>query len=190
MNLLKIIDRAAFSITVAAGAVAAMAGGFNWPRTAVVAGCIAVIAPIVNRMTTARQQTVLLDQLGPRSLSTKQRERLIGSLRTGAPFQLWVAHNRQEAEPSHFHKQIFDAFKEAGLNTQWFGGMTNTTVGIEISGDPSAEKTRLMDAFTAANIPFLPIEFTDSGGKNWGLAVWIGVNPGPSSPVEGVRSFV
>lgn len=181
MNLLKIIDRAAFSVTVCAGAVAAIAGGFNWTRIAVVAGCIAVIAPIVNRIATAGQQKALLDQLGPRSLSSGQRERLIRSLRLGAPFQLWVAHNRNEAEPSHFHKQFFDAFNEAGLSAQWFGGMTNTTVGIEISGPPSAEKTRLMEAFNVASIPFLAIEFTDPGGKNWCLAVWIGVNPGPSS---------
>ncbi len=174
MKLLKLIDRTAFLVTVVAGAVAAVAGGFNWTRTAVVAGCIAVIAPIVNRVTNARQQKAM----GPRSLSTKQHQQLIESLRAVPTFELWVAHNRQEAEPSQYHKQLFDALTEAGLKTKWYGGMNNTTVGIEISGTPSPEKTHLMNAFTAAHIPFLPIEFTDAAGQHWGLTVWIGSNPG------------
>ncbi|WP_445145080.1 hypothetical protein [Dyella sp. Tek66A03] len=181
MNLLKIVDRTAFSVSVIAGITAAMASGLGWTKTAVAAGCITVIAPIINRIATARQQRVLLKQLGPRSLTSKQRLRLIESLRLGASFHLVVAHNRHEAEPSNFHKQIFDALSEAGLQTNWFGGMTNTTVGVEISGIPSAEKTRLMAAFVAAEIPFLPIEFTDAGADKRGIEVWIGVNPGPAA---------
>jgi hypothetical protein len=173
MKMIRFVDRAAFYVTVAAGTVGAIAGAYNWSRAAIAAGCIAGLAPIVNRITAAREQKMK----GPRSISPKQRERLIKRLRNSPLFKVWVCHNREESEPSQFHEQISDALKEAGLDVHWFGGMNNKTVGIEIAGSVSPEKTLLMAAFTAAGIPFLEVEFTDDQGKFWGLSVWIGSNP-------------
>lgn len=181
MKVLTAVDLVAFCITIAAGILAALAGGLGLTRTAVAAGCIAVVAPIVNRIATTSQQKALLRQLGPRSLSSGQRRQLVELLRVGPSFELWVAHNRHEAEPTQFQKQISDALSEAGLKTKYFGGMNNSTVGVEISGDTSPEKTRLMNAFAGARIPFLEIRFTDRQGQHWGLGVWIGSNPGASS---------
>ena len=179
MKWLVRLDVGAFVLSVAAGSTAAVAGWRHWSGLALFAGCVAVIAPIVNRVIAGRQQKALLELLGPRRLSAEQRRRLISSLKAGPTFSVWVAHNRREAEPSQLHNQIYQALAEAGLQAKWFGGMNNATVGIEISGPPSPDKTRLMDAFTAAAIPFLPIEFSDPSGEHWGLAIWIGSNPPP-----------
>jgi hypothetical protein len=172
MKLLNFVDRSAFYVTVAAGTVGALAGAYNWSNTAVAAGCVAAIAPILNRVTAAREQKMR----GPRSLSDKQRQQLLGALQ-GCSFKVWVCHNMEEAEPSAFHAQLFEMLKQAGLDPQWFGGMTNKTVGVEIAGEPSPDKAVLMQAFRKADIPFQEVAFTDDHGKSWGLSVWIGTNP-------------
>lgn len=172
MKLLKFVDRIAFYITVAAGAFGAVAGARNWTNAAVTAGCVAAIAPILNRVTAAWDNKLR----GPRSLSNKQRLRLTQVLQ-GCSFKVWVCHNRHEAEPSEFHSQLFEALKEAGLDAQWFGGMTNSTVGIEIGGVPSPDKAVLMQAFRTAGIPFLNVQFSDDPTNHWGLSIWIGTNP-------------
>jgi hypothetical protein len=172
MKLLNFVDRTAFYMTVAAGTVGALAGAYNWSNTAVAAGCVAAIAPILNRITAAREQKMR----GPRGLLGKQREQLLKVLQ-GCSFKVWVCHNRQEAEPSEFHAQLFQVLKQSGLDPHWFGGMTNKTMGIEIAGEPSADKSVLMQAFRNAGIPFQEVEFTDDPGKFWGLSVWIGTNP-------------
>jgi hypothetical protein len=172
MRLLSFLDRTAFYVTVAAGTVGAVAGVYNWSNTAVAAGCVAAIAPILNRITATREQKMR----GPRVLSEKQREQLLIALRDCA-FKVWACHNRHEAEPSNFHAQIFETLKQAGLDAQWFGGMTNSTVGVEIGGQPSPDKTKLMQAFRKAGIPFQEVVFHDDHGNRWGLSVWIGTNP-------------
>nr|WP_315525796.1 hypothetical protein [uncultured Achromobacter sp.] len=179
LNLLTTLDRMTFVASVAAGIIAAVAGATGWTATAVIAGCVAAVAPIANRLAAAKQHQKLLADIGPRTLLEHQRKRLVEFLQSGPSFDVWIAHNRREGEPASYHAQIFDAFKAAGFDPKWFGGMTNTTIGIEISGAPSDEKARLMGAFTAAGIPFLPIVFTDKEGERWKLAVWIGSNPGP-----------
>ncbi|WP_394065437.1 hypothetical protein [Alcaligenes sp. WGS1538] len=179
MKILSTIDRVIFFVSVTAGATAAIAGGFGWTYTAVIAGCIAAAAPIVNRITATKQHEKLLADIGPRTLSAGQRKQLVQSLKQGPAFEVWIAHNRHEGEPANYHSQIFGAFEEAGFSPKWFGGMTNTTIGIEISGDSTPEKTRLMNAFAAADIPFLPITLTGREADHWKLAVWIGSNPGP-----------
>jgi hypothetical protein len=55
-------------------------------------------------------------------------------LSKGAAFKVWVAHNWQEAEPAAFHAQICNASKAGGLEIMCFGGMSNSTTGIELSG--------------------------------------------------------
>jgi len=172
MRLLNFVDRTAFYVTVAAGTVGAVAGAYNWSNAAVAAGCVAAIAPILNRITAAREQKMR----GPRGLSNKQRQQILTVLQ-GCTFKIWVCHNRHEAEPSKFHAQLFETLKEAGLDAHWFGGMTNSTVGIEIGGKPSSDKSKLMQAFQKASIPFQEIEFMDDPGNTWGLSVWIGTNP-------------
>jgi hypothetical protein len=172
MKLLNFVDRTAFYVTVTAGTVGALAGAYNWSNTAIAAGCVAAIAPILNRLTAAQEQKAR----GPRALSMKQRQQLSKMLH-GSTFKVWVCHNRHEAEPSKFHAQLFEALKETGLDTQYFGGITNSTDGIEIAGQPSPEKSLLMKAFRAAGIPFQEVVFTDDHGNHWGLSVWIGTNP-------------
>lgn len=173
MKLLKFVDRGAFYVTVAAGALGAVAGARNWTNAAVAAGCVAAIAPILNRFAAAREQKMR----GPRSLSAKQHQQLLDVLQ-GCAFKVWVCHNRHEGEPSKFHAQLFETLKQAGLDPQWFGGMTNSTVGIEIAGVPSPDKSLLMQAFWKAGIPFQEVEFTDDPANHWGLSIWIGTNPG------------
>lgn len=180
MKSLRLIDVGAFTVSIIAGSVAAIAGGAGWTSTAVVSGCIAALSPIVNRVVTSRQHADLLSQLGPRKLSPRQRAILVERLRAGSSFKVWVAHNRLEAEPSQFHKQIADTLTAAGLDVEWFGGMNNSSVGIEIAGTPSPEKTRLLEAFSLAKIPFRVIEFSDPGGQYFGLSIWIGSKPSPS----------
>lgn len=177
MNFVKISDQVAFYACVLGGTTGAIATILNEPLIAGIGCAVAAIAPIVNRIVSGR--TLL--QLGPRSLAKTQRKILIEKLRTGLPFTLWVAFNREEAEPSEYRHQIDEALTEAGLQTQYFGGMTNATKGIEISGQPSPEKTLLMAAFSAARIPFVEVVFADAkdSEKGFGIVgIWIGVHPG------------
>lgn len=177
MNFAKISDQLAFYACVLGGTTGAIATILNEPLVAGVGCAVAAVAPIVNRIVSGR----ILLQLGPRSLTKTQRKILIEKLRTGLSFKLWVAVNRHEAEPSEYHRQIYEALTEASLQTQYFGGMTNSTRGVEISGQPSPEKTLLMAAFSAARIPFVDIVFTDAQDPDQGfggVGVWIGVNPG------------
>jgi hypothetical protein len=74
MKMLKTIDLVALRISIAAGLAAAVAGGSGWALIAVIAGCVEVIALFVNRTATSRQNRALLTQLGPRSLSSTQRQ--------------------------------------------------------------------------------------------------------------------
>lgn len=164
------MDRLAFIVTVIAGAIAAVAGWYSWQITAVVAGCTAAVVPIINRLTAKRIA-------GPRSLSPRQRNTLIESLRSSPTFELWVSHNMEEAEPSALHAQLIETLSSAGLETKWYGGMTNKTIGLQISGEPSLEKARLMKAFKLARIPFQEVIFTDATSFN-GVGIWIGQNRG------------
>lgn len=175
MNWIKISDNIAFCASVLGGVIGAIATILNEPLVAGIACTVAAIAPIVNRVVSGKT----LSKFGPRSLSKKQREILIEKLRSGPPFTLWVAFNRHEAEPSEYRRQIEEALTEAGLTTQYFGGMTNSTKGIEISGQPSPEKTLLMAAFSAAKIPFLDVIFKDAQDPKNGfgiVGIWIGVH--------------
>ncbi|MEO8298810.1 MAG: hypothetical protein ABI574_13485 [Burkholderiales bacterium] len=97
------------------------------------------------------------------------------ALKAGTPFKVWVAHNRREAEPAAFHKQMCDALKQGGLDVQWFGGMTNSTVGVEVAGPDGSDKVRLMKALQAGRVKFLNVEFTDDTQNHWGVSIWIGV---------------
>jgi len=172
MKFVKFIDRGAFYLTVAAGTAGAIAGAYGRTDIAVAGCCVAAIAPIFNRVVAVREQRAR----GPRALSGKQRISLQKALQ-GASFKVWVCHNRDEAEPAKFHSEMVDALKASGLDPQWFGGMTNRTIGLEIAGNPSPEKSILMKAFRAAGIPFQDVHFTDDSGGHWGLSIWIGSNP-------------
>ena len=91
MRLAQLIDRAAFSVAVFAGGLAAVAGWRGWVMTTVVAGCVAAIAPVASRIA---GNADLRRKLGPRQLSTAQSEVLVQTLKQGAPFKIWVGHNR------------------------------------------------------------------------------------------------
>ena len=156
MSLAKFVDRFAFAISVTSGVVAAFAGGHGWTRTAVASGCLAAIAPIVNRWTGARLT------FAPRALSNRQSAILKTALREGPRFSIWLNHNRMEGEPAAFHAQLHEALKDAGLDVKWFGGLNNSTTGIEISGPDIPEKARIMKAFKAAEIKFTNIIYTDA----------------------------
>jgi len=67
-------------------------------------------------------------------MTAKQQTRIADELKAGPSFEVWVCHNRQEAEPAAFHALMCEALKKGGLDVQWFGGMTNSTVGVEIAG--------------------------------------------------------
>lgn len=94
---------------------------------------------------------------------------------------IWVCHNRHEAEPSAFQKQISEAIEAAGHEARYFGGMSNAQVGIEVSGEPTPEKQLLMVALAHAGIPFTNIILTDDVSGIWGLAIWIGTKPSPKA---------
>lgn len=181
MKLWKVIDRVAFLATVFAGTLAAFAGGYGWAITAVVAGCIAAVGPIVNRIAAARLNRRLMSQLEARSLTPKQREHLVEALQGQPRMSIWVCHNRHEAEPSAFQRQVSEALEAAGHEAKYFGGMTNAQAGIEISGDPTPEKQLLMTALARAGIPFTNIVLTDDRSGHWGLAIWIGTKPSPEA---------
>lgn len=172
MNAIQFFDRVAFVTTVLSASVSAAAGGYGWTKTAVVSGCIAAMAPIVNRIANNRALTPLL----PRALTPKQCLKIAEKLREGPPFKIWVAHNRHEAEPAAYHAQLCDVLKAGGLDISWFGGMTNTTIGVELSGPETDEKQRLMSALDAASVKYQPIVFTgDPQSERHGIALWIGV---------------
>lgn len=156
MSFAKFVDKFAFTISVTSGVVAALAGGYGWIRTAVVAGCLAAIAPIVNRWTSARLA------FAPRVLSDLQCAVLKAELSKGPSFSIWLNHNRQEGEPAAFHEQLNAALKDAGLDVKWYGGLTNATTGIEIGGPDIPEKARIMKAFRTAKIKFTNVTYTDA----------------------------
>ena len=172
MNAIQLLDRLAFSVAVVSASIAAAAGGYGWTKTAVISGCIAAIAPIVNRIASNRA----LAPLQPRIITPKQYETISAALKEGAPFKVWVAHNRHEAEPSAYHAQVCEALKAGGIDTAWFGGMTNSTVGVELSGPEGLDKQRLMIALSAAGVKYQPVIFTDDPqNERHGVALWIGV---------------
>lgn len=156
MSALKFLDKLAFIVSVSSGTVAAFAGGYSWTKTSVVAGCIAAVTPIINRWTSGRLT------FAPRTLSTRQVATLQTELREGPSFSLWLNHNRKEGESAAFHAQFNDAMMAAGLNVKWFGGLTNTTTGIEVSGPNIPEKMRIMKALKSAKIKFTNVEYTDA----------------------------
>lgn len=171
MRGFKAMETASFFVSVIAGASSAVAGWQGWTITSVITGCLAAIAPIAGRFATNRLS-------GPRRLTVGQFETLKRELRKGAPFKIWVAHNRHEAEPRAFHADMVKALKASGLEAQWFGGMTNSTVGIEVSGPEGPEKDRIFSALKLAGIPYQPIVFTDQGGPfTEEVAIWIGTHP-------------
>jgi hypothetical protein len=172
MSAIQFIDRFAFTTTVVSASVAAAAGGFGWTQTAVISGCIAAIAPILNRIATNRA----LAPLQVRVLTPKQCAKIAAKLREGTPFKVWVAHNRHEAEPAAYHAQFCEALKAGGLDITGFGGMTNTTIGIEVSGPETPDKRRLMSALDAAGCKYQPVVFADDPqSERHGIALWIGV---------------
>ncbi len=172
MNAIKFFDRVAFTTTVVSASVAAAAGAYGWTKTAVVSGCIAAIAPIVNRIASNRALT----PLQARALTPKQCQKIAKELREGPPFKVWIAHNRHEAEPAAYHAQLCEALKAGGADITWFGGMTNTTIGVELSGPETPDKQRLMSALDAAGVKYQPVVFTDDPqSERHGIALWIGV---------------
>lgn len=156
MSFAKFVDWFAFAISVLSGVVAAFAGGYGWTSTAVLAGSLAAIAPIVNRWTSGRLA------FAPRVLSGRQSAALKAELSKGPSFSIWLNHNRHEGEPAAFHAQLYEALKEAGLDVKWFGGLTNAITGIEISGPDIPDKARIMKAFKAAKIKFTNVVYNDA----------------------------
>lgn len=172
MTALQIFDRVAFATTVVSASVSAAAGAYGYSKAAVIGGCVAAIAPIVNRIASNRA----LAPLQARALTPKQCQKIADELREGPPFKVWVAHNRHEAEPAAYHAQFCEALKAGGLDITWFGGMTNTTIGIELSGPETPDKQRLMRALGAADVKYQPVVFTDDPkSERHGVALWIGV---------------
>ncbi len=54
--------------------------------------------------------------------------------------------------------------------------MTNTTMGVELSGPETSDKRRLMSALDAAGVNYQPVVFTDDPqSERHGVALWIGV---------------
>lgn len=172
MSAIQVLDRIAFTTTVVAALISAVAGATGNAVVAVISGGIAAIAPIINRMASNHAMA----PLQARSLTPKQIQKIAEKLKEGPPFKMWVAHNRHEAEPAAYHAQFCEAFKEAGIDITWYGGMTNTTIGVELSGPESPEKHRLINALKAAKVKFQPVIFTDDpDNKRHGIALWIGV---------------
>ncbi|WP_144410313.1 hypothetical protein [Chromobacterium vaccinii] len=172
MDKIQLLDRVAFATAVISASISALAGGYGWTKTAVISGCIAAIAPIANRIISNR----VLAPLQARVLTPKQSQKITTKLLEGGPFKVFVAHNRHEAEPAMYHAQFCEALKAGGVEITWFGGMSNTTIGIELSGPETPDMRRLMDALDAAGIKYQLIVFTDAPGLAlWdGIALWIG----------------
>lgn len=172
MSAIQVLDRVAFATTVVSASVSAAASSYGYTKTAVISGCIAAIAPIVNRIASNRA----LAPFQARVLTPKQCLKIAEKLREGPPFKLWLAHNRQEAEPAAYHAQFCEALKAGGLDITWFGGMTNTTIGVELSGPETPDKRRLMSALNAAGVKHQPVVFSDDPqSERHGIALWIGV---------------
>ncbi len=199
------IERGSFAVAVISGIVGAVAGGSGWPITAIVAGCLAAAAPIAGRFASQsitrktqadadirialanaradeanRELDETQNRLASRSLTNEQIEAMRLSLSSVDRFSLTVAHNRREAEPETIFQQIYGLFKEMGFDTGYYGGMTNTTRGIEVSGPDGPEKQAVMNAFNAGGVDFLPIYFSDDEAGARGIEVWVGVHPGLS----------
>lgn len=172
MNAIHLLDRIAFGITVVSALVSAAAGAYGWTNVAVISACIAAVAPIVNRIASNRTMA----PLQARSLTQRQRDKIVEVLRQGTPFKVWIAHNRHEAEPAAYHAQFCEALKEGGLDITWFGGMSNSTLGVEVSGPETPDKQQLMKALDAAGVKYQPVVFSDDPQcKQHGVAIWIGV---------------
>ncbi|MDN7905230.1 hypothetical protein QZM18_14040 [Burkholderia diffusa] len=170
MSSVKFLDKLAFIVSVSSGTVAAVAGGYSWTRTAIAAGCIAAVTPIINRWTSGKLA------FAPRMLSTRQAAALQTELRKGPSFSLWLNHNRHEDEPAAFHAQLYDALTAAGLDVKWFGGLTNSTTGIEVGGPDIPEKVRIMNALKSAKIKFTNVQYTDAPASEHSPLNTVGVS--------------
>jgi hypothetical protein len=98
------------------------------------------------------------------------------ALQNGPSFSIWLNHNREEGESAAFHAQLNEALKAAGLDVKWFGGLTNSISGIEISGPDIIEKRRLMKAFKAAKIKFTNVQYTDTPASDHNPLNTVGVS--------------
>lgn len=190
MKRLRTMDTVAFWISVAAGLAAAIAGALGLVVMSVISGCVAAGTPVLTRAINRREQQQLTDrlasqanilaQLADRTLTHSQAAKLIAVLQEGDPFDVWICFNRHEVEPSRFREELVNAFQAAGFNPKYFGGMTNSTVGVEVAGDETEEKRRLMRALTAAGIPHLGVHFADDVEGRWSPSIWVGIKPSPT----------
>lgn len=190
MMRLRTVDNIVFWISVSAGLAAAIAGALGWVMMAVITGCLAAGAPVVTRAINSREQQQLTDrlaaqagilaQLADRTLTQSQAANLISVLQEGNPFDVFICVNRHEVEPSRFREELAEAFQVAGFNPQYSGAMTNSTVGVEVAGDDSEEKRRLLRALTAAGIPHVNIHFPDDPEGKWSPSIWVGLKPPPT----------
>jgi hypothetical protein len=172
MNAIQLLDRIAFGTTVVSALVSAAAGVYGWTNVAVISACIAAVAPIANRIASNRAMA----PLQARSLTQRQRDKIVKVLRQGTPFKVWIAHNRNEAEPAAYHAQFCEALKESGLDITWFGGMSNSTIGVEVSGPETPDKQQLIKALDAAGVKYQSVVFSDDPQcRQHGVAIWIGV---------------
>lgn len=197
------IERWSFVLSVISGIIAAVAGGNGWAVTSVVAGCLAAISPIAGRyaghklaiaaeaaadakIVAAEQRAAeardeldaLHQKLMPRRLTAEQMSEIASGLKAIQPFKVTVSHNRHEAEQKEIHGQLCDALRDGGLDVTWFGGMTNSTSGIEISAPDNADKKLLMAILQKAGLSFLNVNFTDDPEGKRGVEIWVGTHPG------------
>lgn len=196
------IERSAFAISVLAGLVAAIAGGTGAIEIAIAAGCISASAPIAGRVVSKQLErsaakdfegkiasaelrasvaqaelAALQARLEPRRITEKQAHLLCTALSGAEVFPIGVNHNRHEAEPSCYSEEIRAALRRANFEPSWSGGMTNSTIGVEISGPDCPDKRRLIAALAFAQIDHLNIQLSDDPGGRRGIELWVGTHP-------------
>lgn len=196
------LERTSFAISVSSALVAAVAGGVGAIEVAIGAGCVAAVSPIISRIlanrsfsadrtrletqifesdeiarTAQADLAALKNRLQARRLSPHQKSTIAQTLSSGIIFPIRVNHNRHEAEPAAFSDDLRDALTMATFAPGWFGGMTNSTVGIEVSGTQSEEKSRLLLALSNAEIDHLNVTFSDDPEGRRGIEIWVGVHP-------------
>lgn len=104
----------------------------------------------------ARLETEHLKALAAwRRISTNQHAKLLDALRGKIKGKVWIEFVESDPEASQFHADLWQTFKDADVNVQWFSGWERA-VGLQITNPQSEDAQAILHAFKAVGISFEP----------------------------------
>ena len=122
------------------------------------------------------EQEKLKAQMAWRRVSPGQAQVLVQSLAAMALETCWVTFVGDDPEATVFREDINQALTAAGVKTKFFSGYARA-VGLTVRGGSSADRGKLVKAFTAAGL--LVLNSSEPGFSGNQLEVLVGTKPPP-----------